>query len=356
MSGTSMDGLDCCLSKIKIDKNYNLDFKIINSKTYEFNKDLITKISKLVGSNNINKIKKLDLELGAIYKDFAIDFVGINKIDLISSHGQTLRHQNSIESLQVGHPKYLSSHYNVPVVYNFRPKDIFLGGTGAPFVPFLDWLLFKDLKKNIITINIGGISNVTFVSSNGSRKEVVGFDTGPGMCYIDEFVKYTFDDIYDVDSKYSKKGFVDKKLLTYLLKNEFVNRKPPKSTTREDFNLNKILEIVKKYKYLNKVDLLRTLVKFTADSISLNINRYFGQHSYDLIFLSGGGAKHQILVKDLHQNLSNLFIMNSHDKISIENKESFLMSVMGYCCINNLYNNMPSVTGANKLDVYGEIY
>ena len=97
-------------------------------------------------------------------------------------------------------------------------------------------------------------------------------------------------------------------------------------------------------------------MKFTADSISLNINRCFGQHSYDLIFLSGGGEKHQILVKDLHQNLSNLFIMKSHDKISIENKESFLMSVMGYCCINNLYNNMPSVTGANKLDVYGEIY
>ncbi len=355
MSGTSMDGLDCCLSNIYINENYKLYFKIIDSRTYVFNEDLINKINSLVGSNNIKKIKQLDFDLGRIYKDFAVDFIGTKNVDLISSHGQTLRHQNGVESLQVGHPKFLSLEFNVPVVYNFRPKDIFLGGTGAPFVPYLDWLLFKDLGKNVITINIGGISNITFIPSSGIRKDVVGFDVGPGMCYIDEFVKYTFKDVFDVNGKYSVGGSINSKLLNHLLENKFINKKPPKSTTREDFNKKQLLEKIQEYKYIDKHDLLRTLIKFTADSISLNINKFIGSNIYDKIYISGGGSKHQILVEDLKENLSNLFIMDSCD-ISVDNKESFLMSVMGYSRIKNLFNNMPSVTGAKKLDVYGEIY
>ncbi len=355
MSGTSMDGLDCCLAEISINDNYILDFKIIDSKTFQFDNKLIKKISSLVGSRNRKKINALDLELGMIYRDLAIDFLGSNKIDLISTHGQTLRHQDCVESLQIGHPKYLSLHFNVPIIYNFRPKDILLGGTGAPFVPYLDWLIFKESKKNVITINLGGISNITYIPCSGNRKDVVGFDTGPGMCYIDEFVKHYIEDSYDVNARYSQRGIVDDILLNELLKNKFVNLEPPKSTTREDFSKRKLLKIASKYRHLNKFDFLRTLVKFTADSISLNINNYIGKDLYDKIYISGGGAKHRILVEDLKENLSNLFIMDSCN-ISVDNKESFLMCVMGYSRIKNLYNNMPSVTGAKKLDVYGEIY
>ena len=143
-------------------------------------------------------------------------------------------------------------------------------------------------------------------------------------------------------------------MLDFLLKDNFVRSSPPKSTTREYFGLNYLKKIKNKFSILNKYDFLRTLVRFTAHSIIYNINAYVFAN-IDEIVLSGGGAHHELLVKDLNENLSNLYFMDKY-KISVDNKESFLMAVLGYACYNSITNNMPSVTGASYEDVYGEIY
>ena len=187
MSGTSMDGLDCCLAEILL--STELNFNILDFKTYSYDYKTIEKISNNIGTNNIEKVKSLDEYLGKIFSDISYKFLGNRKIDLIASHGQTIIHQNAEKSIQVGDPKYLHDRFKVPVVFNFRGKDILLGGTGAPLIPYLDWLLFKLNQKNTITLNIGGISNITFIPSSGSRSDVLGFDVGPGMSLIDEYVK-----------------------------------------------------------------------------------------------------------------------------------------------------------------------
>ena len=347
-----MDGLDCCLAEILL--STELNFNILDFKTYSYDYKTIEKISNNIGTNNIEKVKSLDEYLGKIFSDISYKFLGNRKIDLIASHGQTIIHQNAKKSIQVGDPKYMHDRFKVPVVFNFRGKDILLGGTGAPLIPYLDWLLFKLNQKNTITLNIGGISNITFIPSSGSRSDVLGFDVGPGMSLIDEYVKLKFNERLDYNSKYSFKGKICYEMLDFLLKDEFVLSSPPKSTTREYFGLNYLKIIINKFSKLKKYDFLRTLVKFTAESIIYNINTYL-EYDIDEIVVSGGGAHHTLLVKDLNENLSNLSFMDKY-KISIDNKESFLMAILGYTCYNHIANNMPSVTGASNEAVYGEIY
>ena len=355
MSGTSMDGLDCCLCTVSIDKNYKFIYEIIDYHTYEYNANVVNKIDSLVGCESIDKIKSFDLKLGKLFKDYCDAFLNGRSIDIIASHGQTIIHECGIKTVQIGNPQYMYDFFNVPIVYNFRQKDIKLGGTGAPLVPFLDWLLFKKMNKNIITINIGGISNLTYVTKDGIRDNVIGFDTGPGMSLIDEYVKHIFNDIYDVDCKYSKNGKIDFEMLQFLMDNTYIEKNPPKSTTREDFGKKYLFDLIDKFKELDKYNFLRTLVRFTSSCIFLNIKKYIGLNNFDSVVLSGGGAKHQILVKDLKENLSNLQTIDSYN-ISIDAKEAFLMAVMGYSCYNSIPNNMPSVTGASGEHVYGQIY
>ena len=79
--------------------------------------------------------------------------------------------------------------FKVPVIYNVRQKDISSGGNGAPLMPFLDWLIFKNYDKIILTLNLGGIANISLITESGNRNEVKGFDVGPGMSLIDEVCK-----------------------------------------------------------------------------------------------------------------------------------------------------------------------
>ena len=353
MSGTSMDGLDCCLCELSIAKNFN--YNILAFNTYKYTNDIISKISNSVGVNNIDSIKSLDDYLGKIFKNISEDFLNNKTVDLISSHGQTIIHQSGEKSIQVGNPKYMYDKFKIPIVHNFRQKDISIGGTGAPLVPYLDWLLFNKAGRNIVTINIGGISNLTYIPSSGLRNDVLGFDTGPGMSLIDEYVKLEFNNIYDCNSKYSLKGNICDSIVNYLLEDNYIRSKPPKSTTREYFGHKYLIKIKNKFKYINKYDFLRSLVNFTAKSISYNIYHFLKNIKIDEVVISGGGAHHQLLINDLKENVSNLSLMNKY-KISVDNKEAFLMAVLGYTCYNNIINNMPSVTGAYQEDIYGEIY
>ena len=144
-------------------------------------------------------------------------------------------------------------------------------------------------------------------------------------------------------------------MVNYLLEDKYILLHPPKSTTREYFGYKYLIKIKNKFKYINKYDFLRSLVKFTAESISYNIDHFLEDIKIDEVVISGGGAHHQLLVNDLKENVSNLYLMNKY-KISVDNKEAFLIAVLGYTCYNNIVNNMPSVTGASKDEIYGEIY
>ena len=355
MSGTSMDGLDCCYVDIDMDNNYNLRFNLIDFKMYPFPKEIVKLIVQSLGNNN--NVGKTHDELGQFFLECCKNFINKNKLDLISMHGQTISHSNGVYTQQIGNPKYLNDFFNIPVIYDFRSKDIKLGGNGAPLVPFLDWLLYKSKKENTITLNVGGISNLSFVPENGLRKNVLGFDTGPGMCLIDEYVNIIWNKRIDFNAEFSYSGRINYDLLKYLMCDTYIHTIPPKSISTEYYNKQFLLDLMNRFEKISECDFIRTLVNFTAKSIVLNINKFIGNNIKCQLLVSGGGANHPLIIKDLRANikLNNIEIFNNN-KINAESKESFLIALMGYTRYNNIYNNMQSVTGASKLCSYGEVY
>ena len=358
MSGTSMDALDCCIAKISINSFYKLDYKIIAQKSFVFNQKTIIKIKDYIGETKKNKINEIDLYLGEEFFNLSKDFISNYKIDAIAIHGQTIHHKDKINSIQVGSPVYMASFFNKPIIFNFRQKDIECGGTGAPLMPFLDWLIFKDINLDTLTLNIGGVSNIAFIPKSSTKDDVIGFDVGPGMSLIDECVNYFWSKKCDYNGKYSIEGKVNDNILNYLLLNTpFILKHPPKSTGREDFGINYLSNIIKKYNDIKPLDILRTLVKFSAIIIKMNIEKFvLNRFQVDQLIITGGGAEHPILIKNIKKNL-DIPIINMIDYgVESKFKESLLISVLGYSKIKNIKSNIPSVTGAKKEIVLGDIY
>ena len=86
----------------------------------------------------------------------------IKKLDLISSHGQTIYHNPTDEkmleysknsTLQIGELSCIAKLTGVTTVGDFRPCDMALSGQGAPLVPYFDKLIFSKQNKNIALQN-----------------------------------------------------------------------------------------------------------------------------------------------------------------------------------------------------------
>ena len=358
MSGTSMDGLDCCIAKVGISENWDFNYEIIATKSFDFNFNVRDKICKNLGETQISNIVPLDDFMGKTFLNLSKDFLLSHKFDAISIHGQTIHHRDKVKTIQVGNPCYLASFFKVPVIYNFRQKDIDAGGNGAPLMPFLDWLLFKKCDTNTVAINLGGISNISFIKKKSIKSDVLGFDTGPGMSLIDEYVFKIWSEKCDFNGKYSADSQIEESLLNHLVDNSsFISAPPPKSTTREDFGASFIDEFLKYFNHLNENNILRTLVKFTSLSLKLNIDRFIkDKYEIDNVIITGGGANHPFLMSDIKKDLDIPQVNIIDYGIESKFKESFLMSVLGYAKIKGIESNMPSVTGSNKSIVLGEIY
>jgi len=358
MSGTSMDGVDICMTSLKIDKNNNIKYQIITSSYIPYD----SKTRKIIHDAIFYKsysIDFVDSYLGKLFSDIIVREIQNKNIDLISSHGQTLSHKDKEYSVQVGNPRMICQKTNIPVVSNFRQDDIALGGNGAPLMPILDWFLFKNSNTNIISINIGGISNLSLISRNIKKNNIIGFDMGPGMCLIDRYVRENWNKKYDKEGLLCSYGNINIELLNFLMHDPIINKKPPKSISTESYGDEYINKINSKFPDINNYDILRTLVNFTADSIFNNIKKHVVCNyleRYELI-ISGGGIKNKILLSDLKKNFKGINVSNlDMNGLNIDNKEAFLMCLLGYTKIMNIPNNLPSVTGASMETVCGTLY
>ena len=146
MSGTSMDGLDCGLFEISLTSDYHLNWRCIDFYTFPYSEGIQDSIRESLQGNN-QVVKETDKKLGMELAVLSEKFIKGRKIDLISTHGQTIAHDDGVSTRQIGDPKYLQQKTQVPVAYNFRHADIDAGGNGAPLMPFLDWILFQIWKQ-----------------------------------------------------------------------------------------------------------------------------------------------------------------------------------------------------------------
>ena len=151
MSGTSMDGLDCCLSKVSLDQTYQLKYEIIDFQTFNYSKN-----TKMIIKNALTcedkKVELANKHLGTLFLEKSKQFINNRKVDLIGSHGQTIFHSDKIKSIQIGDPILLKKYFKIPVICNFREKDILNGGNGDVGVSIISILLNADEKSSLINL------------------------------------------------------------------------------------------------------------------------------------------------------------------------------------------------------------
>ena len=305
--------------------------------------------------SNIQGLRKSERIVTDMFSDKISVFSALDGVDYISCHGHTVKHIDKVLSIQLLDAKRMYERFGIPVVYNFRQNDIKCGGNGAPLMPFLDSLIFNDKDKDYVTLNIGGISNISFIPNIVRSIPVLGFDTGPGMSLIDKASDRFFNEPCDRNAIFSSIGSVDNNLLDELMSDKFILKKPPKSTDIDYFGFSILNLLIKNYVKIDPNDLLRTLVQFTVESINFNINQFLNLDSDYQLVCSGGGVYHPIVYDSLSKSHPDVCMISKYG-IDPSIKEALLIAVLGACRILRIKSNLPSVTGAKSKCLQGDIY
>src|SRR5215468_2532137 len=255
MSGTSVDGIDVSLVRIS-GAPPNLRIKLLNHTAIPFPASVRKEILRVAEQNPVTtgELSQLHSRLGHIYAEAALAAckkfrISPRRVDLIGNHGQTIFHQGPSPSkevasgewrvaskipstLQIGEGAIIAARTGITTVSDFRPADMALGGNGAPLVPFADYALYRHPKLGRVSLNIGGIANITVIPANAKLSDLFAFDTGPGNMLIDALVQHFTRGRrrYDKNATLARQGRLHPELLTRLLGDPYLKRKPPKST------------------------------------------------------------------------------------------------------------------------------
>jgi anhydro-N-acetylmuramic acid kinase len=261
---------------------------------------------------------------------------------------------------QTGEGAVIAARLGVPVVSDFRPADMAAGGQGAPLVPFLDYVLYRNPKVGRIAQNIGGIANLTAIPANAKPGQVVAFDTGPGNMVIDAVTEKLFGQHYDRDGRIAASGQVLDGVVTQLMQASFFRRQPPKTAGREEFGRAYAKEFLRRCGRSGKRDVVATATALTARSIADAVRRFVlrKRGRYQEMIVSGGGANNPTLMAMLRNQLAPLGIaLRFSDEFGVppEAKEAVAFAVLAYETWHRRPSNVPSATGAKRPAILGKI-
>jgi len=321
-------------------------------------------------------LARLNVLLGELYADavLATERRFRVKADLVGCHGQTLYHQGEPQAFlgrriaatwQAGEAAVIAARVGVPVVSDFRPADMAAGGKGAPLVPYLDYLLFRDSKMGCIVQNIGGIANLTVIPAGADAGRVFAFDTGPGNMVIDAVTDALFGRPFDRAGKIAASGMVLESVIAEILRGKFFRAKPPKTAGREEFGREFVSKFLRQCGRARKQDVVATATALTARSIADAVRRFVrsrsnsaAKDSFHEMILSGGGTKNVTLVEMLRADLAPLrvpLLVSDEFGLPSEAKEAVAFAVLAYETWNRRPSNVPPATGAKRAAVLGKI-
>ena len=350
MSGTSLDGIDVSLVRSNgnaiITSNKNYYYKYRRNVTDVLTKGLKS-YTKII--NNEKLKKKYDnfitkLHLNAIKKSGFLD-----QCDLIGFHGQTIYHNPSVRSVQLGNPKMLSNLLMKDVVFNFRENDIIYNGQGAPLAPIYHKTILanNDVELPGCFLNIGGISNITYWDG----KYLIGFDTGPGNNLMDEYIQMKTNYRFDNNGKIASRGTVNKKILKNLMSNEYFKKTYPKSLDKYSFKRE--MDYFKLFDFQIN-DALSTLAEFTVTSI-INAIKKLPKYPKSIV-IAGGGYKNKNLILKIKEKLDMKFYDLHHFNHDPDFIEAELIAFLSARHVNNLPITFPLTTGVVKPTNGGVMY
>ena len=369
MSGTSADSIDAACVRFE-GAPPRLDWELLSFVTLPMTAELRQEIFAAFRpeTGTVDKLCQLNFTLGEWFAKASLEAVKAAnltpaQVDFIGSHGQTVWHipPNSGEgvasTLQLGNPAVIAERTGITVVSDFRSRDMAAGGQGAPLVPFVDNLLLSHPTLSRAVQNIGGIGNVTWLPAGGAG-EAFGFDTGPGNMLLDRAAEVlTQGQMHcDMDGKMAFAGKVQEQFLQKWMSEEpYFTRKPPKSTGRELFGVQRCDVYLKEMAGLPREDILATLTAFTARSTA-EAYKNFLPALPDEVLLCGGGARNPAIAAMLQKELPTSRIGRTEDAgLPGDSKEAVAFAVLGYETMNRRPGNLPAATGAKGPVILGSI-
>jgi len=346
MSGTSLDGLDIALCSCK-GSGTNTKIKILKFLTVPYESDFKADVKSIFSKREVDlqKVCLLNASIGTLHGEMilkALNEWGVDSkdVDLIASHGQTIYHAPKSfhglasypnATLQIGDGDHIAVKTGIITLSDFRQKHVAAGGEGAPLAVYGDYLLFHKSGENRIMLNIGGISNFTFLPGDLKKAAMFSTDIGPGNTLIDQYVQKYFNGLrYDEDARIAKNGTANVNLLTALLSQSFLNLDLPKTTGPELFNLDYLQKAQQESgtSQLNGEDVLATLCLFTSTAIADALNGSFKQMSLT-IYVSGGGMHNPLIMQHLKNLVANSkFHTTAKLKVNPDAKEAVLFALL----------------------------
>ena len=379
MSGTSVDGIDVALVKFP-DRPQRARksalphaLNLIGHAEYPFSRGVRNFILATMNSSrsSVADLARLNFLLGELYADAVLATQRRFRVraHLVGCHGQTIYHQGETAAFlgrklavtwQTGEGAVIAARVGVPVVSDFRPADMALGGKGAPLVPLLDFVLYRHGRIGRIVQNIGGIANLTAIPAGASAKDVIAFDTGPGNMVIDAITEHLFREPYDRNGEIAASGAVLPKIVAWFIKHPFLRRKPPKTAGREQFGRQFVHDFIRRCGRADRRDIVATATALTATSIADAIHRFVLKQDgkYREFIVSGGGAHNPTLLAMLTNQLSEMGLqVRSSDEFGLPSqaKEAVAFALLAYETWNHRPSSLPGATGAKKAAILGKI-
>ena len=356
-----MDAVDAVLAEAAADA-----FRVIAAQRVAMPAPLAARLRRLAlpgssdadGGDPIDELGDLDQLVGELFAGAATGLLaaaGIGPADVlaIGSHGQTLRHRPRAPrpfTLQIGDPNVISARTGIPVVADFRRRDMALGGQGAPLVPAFHQAVFAHADEYRAVLNLGGVANLTLLPPAGP---VTGFDTGPANNLMDAWARRHLERDYDQHGAWAASGAVSPALLAAMLAHPYLALRPPKSTGPEDFTIGWLEAAVADAGHPAAADVQSTLCEFTAATVAAAL----GAPAPALLVACGGGAHNRELLARLEARLPATRVESSAAHgIDPDHVEAAAFAWLAARTLAGRSGNLPSVTGASRAAVLGAVW
>jgi anhydro-N-acetylmuramic acid kinase len=371
MSGTSADGIEVAF--VRISESAGRRFRLLGHASFPYPRRVREAVLASMNAKlaSVADLARLNFLLGELYADavLAAQRKLHMRAELVGCHGQTLFHQGDRQAFlgrkvavtwQTGEGSIIAARIGVPVVSDFRPADMAAGGKGAPLVPYLDYMLYRDQRIGRIVQNIGGIANLTAIPAGGNTQRVRAFDTGPGNMVIDAVMERLYRQPYDRNGAVASSGSVLEHVVAKLLRASFFQKRPPKTAGREEFGREFAQAFLKLCGGAPKQDIVATATVLTARSIAGAVRKFVlpAHGKFRELVVSGGGAQNPTLLAMLANELQPLGLslrLSDEFGMPAAAKEAAAFALLAYETWHRRPSNVRSATGARRSAILGKI-
>ncbi|MFJ4835092.1 anhydro-N-acetylmuramic acid kinase [Streptomyces sp. NPDC088747] len=355
MSGTSYDAIDAAAADLTLDEE-TLVLRPLGLVSAPYAPELRETLAAAMppAATSLAEVCRLDTRIG---QSFAAAAVRADhelcdaKGELVASHGQTVYHwvtDGQVHgTLQLGQPAWIAEATGLPVVADFRPRDIAAGGQGAPLVSLFDLLWLRGRPGTPVALNLGGIANLT-------APDGTAFDTGPACALLDAaargFSGGRLD--HDVDGALAARGTVHGPLLGRLLAEPYYRLPVPRTTGKELFHLGYLRDALAGFGTLTAEDVIATLTALSARTVADAVRTVAATE----VIASGGGTRNPALMAMLAAELPGVTLRTS-DALGLPSaaKEAYAFAVLGFLTLHGLAGTEPASTGARHPSVLGSV-